>query len=258
MLLGDDEAPVGAPRRLVEEAEVLLGDLALVAAVGVHQPDIVAAAAVGGEGDAAAVGREARMNFPRQTLGDARRGAALDRHGVDVAQQGEGDAAAVGADVDIHPAAFVDVDRDLANARAERAIDVPLGRLGLGRGGGRDWRTSEQAASRSGWARARVGASGRSPCLRAPRSARPAGPAAARPGHSPARRRGGRGTKSGYDASGDPCTIRPRPTPPLRVRRVKKDGGGEKPSRPTEMHWPSGRPGLNQGRDQTAFGLTYW
>jgi hypothetical protein len=43
MLLGDDEAAVRAPARLVEEAEILFGHLALVGPVGVHDPDVVAA-----------------------------------------------------------------------------------------------------------------------------------------------------------------------------------------------------------------------
>ncbi len=140
VLFRRDEAAVGAPRRLVEEAEVLLGHLALVGPVDVHHPDVVAAAAVGGEGDALAVGREARLGLIGQPLGDPRRRPAGDRQGVDVAQQVEGDGPPVGADVEIHPGAFVDLDRDLANHRAGRGVDVPLGlgrrgrslRLGLG------------------------------------------------------------------------------------------------------------------------------
>src|SRR3546814_4523377 len=63
MLLGDEELAVGRPARLIEQAEILLRDLALVAAVAVHQPDIVAARAVGDEGDALAVDRKStRLN----------------------------------------------------------------------------------------------------------------------------------------------------------------------------------------------------
>src|SRR3546814_5421543 len=79
MLLGDEERAVGRPARLIEQAEILLRDLALVAAVAVHQPDIVAARAVGDEGDALAVGREARLMLKGETLGDSRRRPALDR-----------------------------------------------------------------------------------------------------------------------------------------------------------------------------------
>jgi hypothetical protein len=50
----------------------------------------------------------------RQPLGDASRRAARDRHGVEVAEQIEGDQPAVGRDVDVHPAALVDTQGDLA------------------------------------------------------------------------------------------------------------------------------------------------
>ena len=56
MLLGDNEAAIGAPAWLVEKAKILLGQLALVAAVDVHDPDIVATAAVRSEGDALPIG----------------------------------------------------------------------------------------------------------------------------------------------------------------------------------------------------------
>src|SRR3546814_17503130 len=87
MLLGDEELAIGRPARLVEEAEIFLRDLALIAAVAVHQPAIVAARAVGDERDAPAVAREARLMLKGETLGDSRRRPALDRHDVDVAQQ---------------------------------------------------------------------------------------------------------------------------------------------------------------------------
>src|SRR6185369_2285194 len=132
VLLGRDEAAVSAPGRLIEQAEVLLGHLALVGPVEVHHPDVVAAAAVGGEGDALSVRREARLHFPGQALGDPCRRPARDRHGVDVAQKVEGDRLPVRADVDVHPGAFVDVDRRLAHGDPGRRVDVPFG-LGRGR-----------------------------------------------------------------------------------------------------------------------------
>jgi hypothetical protein len=135
MLLGRDEAAVGAPARLVEEPEILLGQLALVRAVDVHDPDIVAAAAVGGEGDAPPVGREARLVLVGEAFRDPGRRAAGDRHGVDVAEHVEGDRPPVAGDVDVHPGAFVDVDPDLARGHPRRRVDVPF--LGLGGLGGR-------------------------------------------------------------------------------------------------------------------------
>jgi len=131
MFLGHDIAAVGAPARLVEQAEFFLGHLLLVAAVAVHDPDIVTAAPVGGEGDAVAVGREARLDFPGQTLGDPDRRPAGDRHGVDIAEQGKGDAVAVRADVDVDPAALVDVDRNLLDRRAGWRVDIPFAFFGL-------------------------------------------------------------------------------------------------------------------------------
>ena len=56
MLLGDDIIAVGRPACLIDEAEILLGQLALVRPIDIHDPDVVAAAPVGGEGDAAAIG----------------------------------------------------------------------------------------------------------------------------------------------------------------------------------------------------------
>ena len=136
MLLGYDIAAVGAPARLVEQAELFLGHLLLVAAVAVHGPDIVATAPVRGKGDALAVGRKARLHFPGQAFGNPGRGPAGYRHGVNIAEQREGDALAVRADVDIDPAALVDIDRDLLDRRTGWRVDIPFGffRLVLGEG----------------------------------------------------------------------------------------------------------------------------
>src|SRR5205085_4417047 len=75
--------PVRAPRRRVEQAEILARDLAGAAAVRVHHPDIVADAPVRGEGDELAVGREARLHVERQPGSDPPWRPAGDRHGVD-------------------------------------------------------------------------------------------------------------------------------------------------------------------------------
>ena len=139
MLLGDDEAAVGAPARLVEQAEVFLGQLALVAAIQIHQPDIVAAAAIRHEGNALAVGREARLLFIGEALGDPRRGAAGDRHGIDVAEQVEREHRAVARHVDVHPAPLADRDRHLPRRHAGGRVDVPFGWLGRGRSWGGGW-----------------------------------------------------------------------------------------------------------------------
>ncbi len=147
MLLGGDEAAVRAPRRLVEEPEILLGQLALVRAVDVHDPDIVAAAAVRGEGDAAAVGRETRLLLVGEAFGDPGRSAAGDRQGVNVAEQVEGDEAPVAGNVDVHPGAVVDVYGNLPRGHARRGVDVPFGRL-VGLGGGRPGGGGRKGAGR--------------------------------------------------------------------------------------------------------------
>jgi hypothetical protein len=139
MLLCDDELAVGAPARLIEQTEIFFRNLFLVAAVAVHQPDIVAARAVGHERDPFAVGRKTRLMLISEAFGDPRRGAALDRHRIDVAEQVEGDRPPVGRDIDIHPAPFVDRKLSLSRRKAGGRIDVPfvLFCVGGGRRSGR-------------------------------------------------------------------------------------------------------------------------
>ena len=143
VLLGHDVLAIRAPACLVEQAEALIGELALVAAVAVHDPDVVAAAAVGREGDPPAIGGETRLGFVRQAFGDPRRRTPADRHCVDVAQQVEDQGPPVGADIQVHPGAFLDRNRHLAHLHSRRCGDVPFGRIlgvlgmrGGGKGGG--------------------------------------------------------------------------------------------------------------------------
>src|SRR5690606_26313119 len=110
VLAGHDVLAVRGPGGVVEQAEALIGHLARIAAVGGDGPDVVAAAAVGGEGDAAAVGRPARLDVPGAAAGDAGGGATADRHAVQVAQQREHDRAAVGRHVHVHPGAFAGLE----------------------------------------------------------------------------------------------------------------------------------------------------
>ena len=64
VLAADEVLAVGRPGRLVEQAERLLRDLLRIRAVAVHDPEVVAAAAVGGERDPLAVRRVARLHVP--------------------------------------------------------------------------------------------------------------------------------------------------------------------------------------------------
>src|SRR5690606_2409175 len=127
-LAGHDVLAVRRPRRIVEQAEAFLGDLARIAAVGGDGPDVVAAAAVGGEGDAAAAGRPARLHVPGAAGGDAGGGAAGGRHAVEVAEQGEHEFAAIGRDVHVHPGALAGLEAH-GLRRALGGLDVPLRRL---------------------------------------------------------------------------------------------------------------------------------
>ena len=134
MLPRHDELAVGRPFGLVQQAEGLLRHLRRVGAVGVHDPDIVAARPVRGEGDGAPVRRPFRLHVPGHARGDGAGLAAADRHDIDVAQHVEDDGLAVRADVERHPGAAGDVDRDVAR-RPGRVLHIPFG--GLGRSGGR-------------------------------------------------------------------------------------------------------------------------
>ena len=134
MLLRRDVAPVRAPGRLVEEAEILQRNAPFVRPVRIHHPDIVRAVPVRGEGDPAAIGREARLDFPGQPFGDPGGRAARNRHGVDIAEKREGERAPIGRDIDIDPGAFVGADRDLADGGTARVGDVPFLFARAGRG----------------------------------------------------------------------------------------------------------------------------
>lgn len=70
MLFRDDIAAIWAPAGLVEQTDFFLGDLSFVTAVAVHDPDIVATAAIRGKGNALAVRRKPRLHIPRQPFGD--------------------------------------------------------------------------------------------------------------------------------------------------------------------------------------------
>ena len=96
MFFGDDKAPIRAPARLIEQAEVFLGQLTLIRAVNIHDPDIVTAPAIRHKSDALTIGRKARLVLIGQALSNPHRLATGDRHGVNIAQQVKGDSLAIG------------------------------------------------------------------------------------------------------------------------------------------------------------------
>src|SRR5206468_4678 len=75
------------------------GEAARLAALGGDDEDVVGAVPLGGEGEGAAVGAEARVEVVGEVLGDGSGDAADTRHGPDVAEVAEGDELAVGRDV---------------------------------------------------------------------------------------------------------------------------------------------------------------
>jgi hypothetical protein len=105
----------------VQQVLALLADLHRVAAVGVHDPDVLGAVAVTDERDARAVRAEARLEVPLDAVGQRLGLAAVDPHAVDVAEHVEHQMPAVGADVHVRPARLARVDGDrLAIRRAVR------------------------------------------------------------------------------------------------------------------------------------------
>ncbi|MEZ5367499.1 MAG: hypothetical protein R2748_35430 [Bryobacterales bacterium] len=117
---------VRRPVRRGDEPECFFRHLTLVGPVCIHDPKIVAAAAIGGEGDLFPVRRKTRLHVEGEAFRDTPRRAARDRHRIDVAEKVECDHPPVRADIDIHPRALVDVDLDLAHVSARRRRDVPF------------------------------------------------------------------------------------------------------------------------------------
>ena len=140
MLSTHDKLAVRRPVGLVQQTEALVADLGRVRPVAVHHPDVVAAAAVRGEGDLTAVRRIFGLHVPGDAAGDDPGLAARDRHHIDVAQQVEDDFTSVGTDVQRHPGAFGDVQRNIAR-RSGRSLDVPFGLVLIVRRHGVDGRS---------------------------------------------------------------------------------------------------------------------
>ena len=143
MLAGDEVLPVGHPVGVVEQAEILLGHLAGFTAVGVHHPDIVGPAGIGGEAELLAIRAEAWLHFPGDPGADGLGLAAGDGHGIDIPEQVKGDGLAIGTDVEVHPCAFVDGEVGLFPVPLPgRVVDIPVFFLvfflGEGEGGEED------------------------------------------------------------------------------------------------------------------------
>ena len=89
VLARGDELAVRVPDRVVQQPVVLVGDRMRRAAVGIHHPDVVAAAGVALVGDLLAVRREAGLLFPGDRMGQCMSFATGDRQRVEIAQQVE-------------------------------------------------------------------------------------------------------------------------------------------------------------------------
>ena len=123
MLAGGDEAPVRAPRRVVEQGEGL-GDRAWRRAVGVHHPDIVAAAAVRGRRSG---GRRARSAAACPRRGPSRSGsAARPRSAWCRCRRGRRRSSALRADVDTIQVPSLTLIGTCGCAPGGACVDVPL------------------------------------------------------------------------------------------------------------------------------------
>ena len=153
VLAADQVLAVRRPRRVVEQAEALLRHLRGAAAVGAHAPQVVAAVAVRGVGDLAAVGRVARLHVPGRARGQTRGPAAVDRQAVEVAEHREHDAAPVRRDVEVQPRALIGGETHRLR-RAVLPVDVPGrgvgGAGGRAQGGGGSQRGGKQGRSHRG------------------------------------------------------------------------------------------------------------
>ncbi len=137
MFAGHEILAVGHPGGVVQQAKRFGGHLPGLGAVGVHHPDIVAAACIAREKQLFAVGRKARLHFPSQAGADTGGVAAGDGHGVNVTQQVKSDCFAVGTDVKVHPRSFRDAEGGVGVGDTFGSRYVPLFFVGLGEKGGR-------------------------------------------------------------------------------------------------------------------------
>src|SRR5262249_52505027 len=92
----------------------ILGDLSRLAAVGLHDPDVFAAFAVGKKCDPFAVGRESRLAVEGHSAVDQLGLAAFDGNRVNVADQFQDHGLAVRRDVGRHPGSFIGGELDFA------------------------------------------------------------------------------------------------------------------------------------------------
>ncbi len=121
---------VGGPYRFVHTEIFVFDNGVRIRAVGVHDPEIVLAAAICDEGDVFSVGRKAGVGVEcyAALLREAFGVAACYRHAVDVREKVEDDPFAVGRNVNGHPGAFGSVEGDVARrATCERGVPLFFG-----------------------------------------------------------------------------------------------------------------------------------
>ena len=114
--------PSGRPAWRREIVVRILRHLLRFGAVGMHDPDVLAAFAIGDKGDPLAVGRKTRLAVERHAAVDQLGFAALDRQRVDVAEQLEHDGLAVGRDVQRQPGALIGGEFDFAVGLERQAL----------------------------------------------------------------------------------------------------------------------------------------
>ena len=131
VLAGNEIHAVGHPCGVVQQAEIFMGYLSGIAAIGIHHPDVVAPAGIAGEKDFAAIGTKARLHLPGQAAAKDFGLPACSRHEVDIAQQVKDQLAAVGTEIEIHPRPFIQ-RKGVHFKGARRVVYIPLVGLLLG------------------------------------------------------------------------------------------------------------------------------
>ena len=122
---GDDVFAIGSPHAVVDQAEVLFGDLAGVFAVAIHHPGIVTAASIGGEEDFFAIGTKTGLHFKGMPRAQHAGFSALHGQDIDVTQKVESNFFAIGRNVEVHPGAFIGAE-GYVFVGAGGIIDVPF------------------------------------------------------------------------------------------------------------------------------------
>ena len=144
-LRGDDVIAVGSPLGRGVQVLVALGERAGVRPIGVADPDVLRARAIGEEHDLLAVGRVAGLRVERGPRSDPPRVASRQRQQIQVAEQLEHDGVTVGRHIERDPGPFRGREVDGARRLEGQAVRSLCGQGQRGNDGGEDRRGQEPA-----------------------------------------------------------------------------------------------------------------